>query len=360
MKLLAVDLVIVNEKPHSYQQDLQGALEGLVRASQMRLFARNGRLARQHFSASRGRDLLAASRHPAKRGASRALRTPRNPRRTGAPLAARHTRCVSSLLPRPTLKHSAEAMAAPKNLAFANGVGGFDANGREYVVVLREGVRTPQPWINVIANPSFGFLVSESGSGYTWSLNSHENQLTPWSNDPVSDPPGEAFYIRDNTTGEIWSPTALPIRQEGSVYIARHGHGYYSLRARLARNRARTHPIRAADPIPSKFRGSPCATIPAARAAFPSPPMPNGCSAIRAARSSPYILTEMDSQTGAIFARNAWEGAFGGRIAFADLAGTPNLRHRRSQGIHRTQRHARTPRRTRRRRAPLRPPRRGT
>ncbi len=120
----------------------------------------------------------------------------------------------------------AEAMNTPRDLAFANGVGGFDENGREYAIVLSEGVRTPQPWINVIANPSFGFLVSESGSGYTWSVNSHENQLTPWSNDPVSDPPGEAFYIRDNSTGEIWSPTALPIRQEGSVYVARHGQGY--------------------------------------------------------------------------------------------------------------------------------------
>ena len=82
------------------------------------------------------------------------------------------------------------------------------------MTVLGEGLRTPAPWINVIANPSFGFLVSESGSGHTWSLNSRENQLTPWFNDPVTDPPGEAIYIRDESTGEIWSPTALPIRDE--------------------------------------------------------------------------------------------------------------------------------------------------
>ena len=75
----------------------------------------------------------------------------------------------------------------------------------------------------MIANPAFGFLVSESGSGYTWSGNSRENQLTPWSNDPVSDPPGEAIYIRDDETGELWGPTALPIRVEESTYVARHG-----------------------------------------------------------------------------------------------------------------------------------------
>ncbi len=94
------------------------------------------------------------------------------------------------------------------------------------MTVLGEGLRTPAPWINVIANPSFGFLVSESGSGHTWSLNSHENQLTPWSNDPVSDPPGEAIYVRDENTGDVWSPTALPIRDETAPYISRHGQGY--------------------------------------------------------------------------------------------------------------------------------------
>src|SRR5205814_5240381 len=82
-------------------------------------------------------------------------------------------------------------------LEFFNGLGGFAADGREYVTILGPGQWTPAPWINVIANPAFGFQVSESGSSYTWSLNSHEHQLTAWSNDPVSDPPGEAIYIRD-------------------------------------------------------------------------------------------------------------------------------------------------------------------
>src|SRR5690606_20367575 len=80
-------------------------------------------------------------------------------------------------------------------------------------------------WINVIANPAFGFQASADGSGYTWAGNSRENQLTPWSNDPVTDPAGEAFFVRDEVSGRLWSPTAQPIRDDGT-YVARHGHGY--------------------------------------------------------------------------------------------------------------------------------------
>ena len=88
------------------------------------------------------------------------------------------------------------------DLEFFNGLGGFARNGREYVTVLGPGQSTPAPWINVIANPTFGFQTGTEGGGYTWSVNSRENQITPWSNDPVSDRPGEAFYLRDDDTGD--------------------------------------------------------------------------------------------------------------------------------------------------------------
>ena len=110
-------------------------------------------------------------------------------------------------------------------LEFFNGLGGFAEGGKEYVTILGPGQSTPSPWINVIANPSFGFQTATEGSGYTWSANSHENQLTAWSNDPVSDAPGEAFYIRDEKTGHVWSPTAAPIREASGIYVARHGRG---------------------------------------------------------------------------------------------------------------------------------------
>ena len=119
-----------------------------------------------------------------------------------------------------------EAASARPALEFFNGLGGFAADGREYVTILGEGQWTPAPWINVIANPSFGFQVSAEGAGYTWSINSRENQITPWSNDPVSDRPGEVIYVRDEDTNELWGPTALPIREDAAPYSVRHGQGY--------------------------------------------------------------------------------------------------------------------------------------
>src|SRR6185436_1637347 len=98
-------------------------------------------------------------------------------------------------------------------------------DGREYVIHLEKDQWTPAPWINVLANPRFGCFVSESGLGYTWSENSQTNRLTPWSNDPVSDPTGEALYIHDEESGQVWSPTPLPIR-DADPYVIRHGAGY--------------------------------------------------------------------------------------------------------------------------------------
>ena len=88
------------------------------------------------------------------------------------------------------------------------------------------GQTTPLPWINVIANPEFGFQVSADGAGFTWAANSREHPLTPWSNDPVGDPAGQAFYIRDDDDGAVWSPTAAPIRDPAGTYVAHHGWGY--------------------------------------------------------------------------------------------------------------------------------------
>lgn len=118
------------------------------------------------------------------------------------------------------------APAATPRLQFYNGLGGFTDDGKEYVIVLKEGQWTPAPWINVIANAhDFGFQVSESGAGFTWAVNSRENRLTPWSNDFVSDAPGEVIYIRDDETGGVWTPTPLPLR-DNNPYVVRHGQGY--------------------------------------------------------------------------------------------------------------------------------------
>jgi cellobiose phosphorylase len=112
-----------------------------------------------------------------------------------------------------------------RKLAYNNGLGGFCTDDNEYVIQLEKGQNTPAPWVNVIANPAFGFIVSESGSGSTWSENSHENKLTAWTNDSVCDSPGEALYIGDTDTGELWTATSLPIRED-EPYTVHHGFGY--------------------------------------------------------------------------------------------------------------------------------------
>ena len=131
-------------------------------------------------------------------------------------------------LPRlePTLvDDGAASPLAGLELLFDNGLGGFSEDGQEYVVRVRPGRATPAPWCNVLANPEFGCLVSESSLGSTWSLNAGENRLTPWRNDPVFDTPSEALYLRDEETAAVWSPTPLPAGQHGEVLV-RHGAGY--------------------------------------------------------------------------------------------------------------------------------------
>ena len=132
-----------------------------------------------------------------------------------------------------TYAKAISAYASPASevpeLLYPNGLGGFTEDGREYVIRIEKDKTTPAPWINVISNPKFGFTVSESGAGYTWYGNSRENKLSTWSNDPVSDNPGEVLYLRDDDTGESWTVTASPIRGK-EAYEIRHGFGYTEFR----------------------------------------------------------------------------------------------------------------------------------
>ncbi|MCP4386470.1 MAG: cellobiose phosphorylase [Hyphomicrobiales bacterium] len=123
----------------------------------------------------------------------------------------------------------APPIARPTDLRFDNGFGGFSPDGREYVIHLEPGQRTPAPWANVLANDKFGCIVTESGGGFSWAVNSGENRLTPWTNDPVADPPSEALYLRDEEDAEIWTATPQP-RGADSAYEIRHGAGYTTWR----------------------------------------------------------------------------------------------------------------------------------
>src|ERR1700678_692463 len=319
MKQLSADVVIINEKAPSYVQELQSSLEALVRGSQLRLSPDTTGVSGKIFLL-RG-DLVSPQTRAQLQAVARAVLLSRRGtlaeqitrsqyREPAPPPVARQTRASKRQdvqLPQPALQ-------------FFNGLGGFAENGREYVTVLNEGLRTPEPWVNVVANPSFGFLVSESGSGFTWSINSHENQLTPWSNDHVFDTPGEAIYIRDESTGEVWTPTALPIRDEAASYLCRHGQGYSRFQHGshgLQLDLIQFVPVE--DPIKISrltVRNDTDRVRRLSVTAYAEWVLGSSRSA-----TAPYLITEIDSASGALFARSAWNGDFGGRSAFADLGG---------------------------------------
>ena len=325
LKMLDVDPVILNERQASYVQDLQVSLETLARSSQSRRPAGPERpagriyvlrcdqlppttrgllnsVARVVLVAHRGRLADQLDRIAGPLAALRALPPPLLAAPLAAPIAA------------------SPATSALPPLEFFNGLGGFATDGREYVIILAPGLSTPAPWINIIANPGFGFQVSAEGSTYTWAVNSRENQLTPWSNDPVTERTGEAFYLRDEDSGALWSPTAQPIRNPRATYIARHGWGYSRF----------THTAQGIESdllqlVPLD------APVKISRLTLRNPgtrPRRIAVSAyvewvLGAARdiTLPFVITEIDGPTGALFARNPWSGEFGSHVAFLDMAG---------------------------------------
>lgn len=135
----------------------------------------------------------------------------------------------------PTYASEGAGITEGRSLRFDNGVGGFAPDGREYVIHVpgewRAGGGPPMPWVNVIANARFGTLVSERGAAVTWSRNSRAHRLTPWANDPILDPHGEALWVRDDDAGEFWSPQPGPT-PGGAPYEVRHGFGYSTWRHR--------------------------------------------------------------------------------------------------------------------------------
>jgi len=320
-KQLRVDLVVLNERTASYVQDLQTTIETAIRTR--RLGPRQG-----DASGAGGVHVLRADLiDPAARAlllsAARVVLVAR--RGDLAQQLSRMPLAIVALGSRAAPKNplspipAASRPAAPRDLEYFNGIGGFDKAGREYVVHISRGRTPPAPWINVVANASFGFQVAAEGSGYTWSLNSRENQLTAWSNDPVTDAAGEAFYLRDDISGALWSPTVWPIRDDGD-YVARHGFGYsrfehraYDIETELLQFVPLSDPVKI-QRLTIRNRST------RARRLTVTLYVEWVLGTARAA-SAPFVVTGLDAETRALTAQNPWSTTFGSRIAFADLAG---------------------------------------
>ena len=319
MKQLAVDLVILNERPSSYVQDLQIALETLVRTSRSRRrTSGNGPLSRVFVLRA---DLISTEMRALLVAAARVVLLAQRGSLFDQLERIDEAKAPPRSLPKRVIVSPDPQMPPPaRDLEFFNGLGGFADAGKEYVTTLGPGQSTPAPWINVVANPAFGFQAATEGGGYSWSINSRENQLTPWSNDPVTDRPGEALYLRDDDTGDLWSPTASPIRDEAATYQARHGRGYSRFEHAahgIVSDLLQYVPIDAPIKISRlMLRNRSSRTRYLSVAAYVEWVLGPSRSA-----SLPFVTTEIDPDTGAMFARNPWNMAFGSRVAFVDLRG---------------------------------------
>jgi cyclic beta-1,2-glucan synthetase len=209
------------------------------------------------------------------------------------------------------------ATSTGRDLIFFNGLGGFTKDGREYIIRVAPGQATPAPWSNVISNPNFGTVISESGGAYTWGENSQQFRLTPWYNDPVSDTSGEALYIRDEESGAFWSPTALPARGK-TPYTCRHGFGYSVFEHKESGILSELWVYVAID-APIKFcrllvRNESGVSRRLSVTSFIELVLGETHS-----KTGMHITTEIDPRTGALFARNAYNTDFPGRIVFLDV-----------------------------------------
>ncbi len=321
LKGLAADLVIWNEDPSGYRQVLQDEIMTVIAAvADVALNDKPGGIfVRRSEQISEDDKILmqtVARAILSDTAGSIADHLDRRPRTEPfAPLVAGIDKRMALPLQVPPAPPT--AVVRP-DLASFNGIGGFTRDGREYVITTSRDAPTPAPWVNVLANPWFGTVVSEAGAAYTWCENAQSYRLTPWHNDAVTDASGEAFYLRDDDDGRIWSPTPLPAAAD-TTYVTRHGFGYsifevtaHGVAAELTTYVAVDAPIKffafklrnqSGRPRRIALTGYLELVLGAARAL-----------------NRPHVVTEIDGRSRGLFARNAYNTEFAARVAFLDCS----------------------------------------
>jgi cyclic beta-1,2-glucan synthetase len=314
LKGLTYDLVILNERGTTYMQELQDEIQQQVRITGSQgwlnkpggIFILRSDMTplkdRAHIQAVARVSLFADQ--PLKEQIHRKTTREKYPE----PLP----------LPTNSKKNRANDLPLPK-LQFFNDFGGFSEDGREYIIELKKDQWLPAPWINVIGNSQdFGFQVSETGGGFTWSINSQANRLTPWSNDPVSDPLGEIIYLRDEESGEIWNPTPLPIREK-SNYLIKHGQGYSSFE-HISHDFQHSLTLFVPKEDTIKISILKIKNLSQKKRKVSVTSYTEWVLGTQREKSAPTLICDIDSESGAIFARNPYDDEFGKRIAFADTS----------------------------------------
>ncbi|GAA3935890.1 cyclic beta 1-2 glucan synthetase [Chitinophaga oryziterrae] len=205
-------------------------------------------------------------------------------------------------------------LTLPNDLLFFNGTGGFTPDGKEYKIITDQKQTTPAPWVNVIANPNFGTVISESGSAYTWAVNAHEYRITPWSNDPVSDVGGEAFYLRDEDTGAFWSPAPFPTRWN-TPYIITHGFGYTTFEHQ-EQGISSEMTVFVDKALPVKFIVIKVKNNSGRERKFSATGFMEMILGDVRAKTNMHITSELDEETGALLMRNKYNTAFAERVTF--------------------------------------------
>ncbi len=333
LKGLAVDLVIWNEERDVYRQRLQEQILGLISSSiESHVVDRPGGIfvrQAEHIAAD-DRVLLQA--------VARAIINDRH-----GTLAQQVTAHRAAERRMPAWEPSRAFDKAPpghparhtESLRFFNGLGGFSSDGREYVVDTHGAQRPPAPWVNVIANPRFGTVVSEAGSAYTWCENAHELRLTPWHNDPVSDPSGEAIFVRDDETGQVWSPTSqtVEVAQLNAMGLptnavqpcrARHGFGYSIFEHGVAGIASELR-VYVAPEDAVKYSRLTLRNVGEQPRKLSVTGYVEWVLGELRERTAPHVHTEVDQASGALFARNRYSNDFGDWIAFFDVDPTDRV-----------------------------------